>query len=120
MKARKGNPHLRKILVQAAHGAKNKRGSFYRAKYNKLHYRLGSANKAKVAIANKLARVVYKVIRGDKYRDIGYMRGDPQEQKIKSLVQQLRTMGVNIYHVNHQLITSERKLLVDPSGVIRT
>ncbi|MFQ5677285.1 MAG: hypothetical protein ACE5G1_15435 [bacterium] len=110
---------MRKILVQAAHGAKNKRGSFYRAKYNKLHYRLGSANKAKMAIANRLARVIYKVISGDRYKDIGYMRGDPQEEKVKGLVQQLRNLGINIYHVNHQLITSERKLLVDPSGVIQ-
>jgi transposase len=119
VKTRKGNLHLRKILIQAAHGAKNKRGSFYRSKYNKLHYRLGSANKAKVAIANKLARVIFKVIRGEHFKDIGYMRGDPQEQKIRGLLHELRSLGLKIYHVNHQTITSERKLVIDPTGIIR-
>jgi len=61
---------------------KLKRGSFYRAKYNKLRYRLGSANKAKVAIANRIARSIYKILAGDKYKEIGYMRGDPHEMKI--------------------------------------
>ena len=40
-KCRLGNPHLRWMLVQAAHNAKNKRGSFYRSKYNKLKFKLG-------------------------------------------------------------------------------
>lgn len=73
-----------------------------------------------MAIANKLARVIYKIIRGDQYKDIGYMRGDPQERQITGLVQKLRSLGVNIYHVNHQIITSEKKLVIDDSGVIRT
>ncbi len=51
-----------------------KRGSFYRAKYNKLVFRLGCKNKAKVAIANRLARAIYKILAGDKYKELGYMR----------------------------------------------
>jgi len=118
-RCRKGNPALRKILIQAAHGAKMKRGSFYRAKYNKLVYRLGSKNKAKVAIANRLARTIYKVLGGSPFKDIGYMRGDPHEEKVKRLVAQLKSLGVNISHQNHQMIVSStRKVTVDDTGIV--
>lgn len=117
-KCRQGNPHLRKILIQCAQNAKLKRGSFYRAKYNKLVFKLGSANKAKVAIANRIARVVYKILCGEKYKELGYMRGDPHEQKIKHLVGQLKAMGVNVFHHNHQMIVSEKRVVVEKSGII--
>jgi hypothetical protein len=73
-----------------------------------------------VAIANKLARAVFKIIAGDTYKEIGYMRGDPKEHKIKSLVQQLKLLGVDIQHVNHQKIIAKRKVTVDTSGVLQT
>jgi transposase len=116
-KCREGSPHFRKLLIQAAHGAKLKRGSFYRAKYNKWKFSLGSANKAKVAIANRIARVIYKLIAGDKYKELGYMRGDPKEHKIKLLIKQLKNLGVEVNHHNHQLITSVRKVKVDTTGI---
>ena len=109
---------MRKLLIQAAHNAKLKRGSFYRGKYNKLKFKLGSANKAKVAIANRIARAVYKILCGEKYKEIGYMRADPNEVKIKGLISQLKSLGVYIMHHNHQLIVSQRKLTVDDTGVI--
>jgi hypothetical protein len=109
---------MRALLVQAAHGAKLKRGTFYRAKYNKLVFKLGSANKAKVAIANRLARAIYLILGGETYRELGYMRGDPQEQKIAKLIGQLRAMGVDIKHVNHQIIVSDRKITVEKTGII--
>jgi hypothetical protein len=95
-----------------------KRGTFYRAKYNKLVFRLGSANKAKVAIANRIARAIYLILGGQKYRELGYMRGDPHEQKIKTLVNQLRALGVNIKHINHQMIVSNRKITVEKTGIV--
>jgi hypothetical protein len=118
VKCRQGNPHLRKILIQAAQNATKCKKSFYRSKYNKLKFRLGSANKAKVAIANRLARVTYKILAGDKYQDIGYKRGDPHEQKVRVLINQLRALGVNIFHHDHQTIVSKKRLTVDSSGVI--
>ena len=117
-KCRPGNPHLRKILIQAAHGAKMKRGTFYRAKYNKLVFRLGSANKAKVAIANRLARAIYFILGGRDYKELGYMRGDPHEKKVERLVHQLKALGVNIQHVNHQMIVSTKKITVEQSGIV--
>lgn len=90
-----------------------KKGSFYRTKYTKLRYRLGSANKAKVAIANKLARVVYKIIAGDSYRELGYMRANPNQDKILKLVSQLKNLGVNIKHQNNEMLTSIQQIAVN-------
>jgi hypothetical protein len=42
-----------------------------RNKYNRLKFKLGSANKAKVAIANRLARSIYKILGGENYRELG-------------------------------------------------
>ena len=97
-----------------------KRGTFYRAKYNKLLLRLGSANKAKIAIANRLARAIYKILSGDKYKERGYAKGDPREIRVKRLVEQLRAEGVNIFHVNHQMIVSENRVVVDKTGIVLT
>ena len=46
------------------------------------------------------------------------MRGDPNEHKIKLLIKQLKNLGVDIYHENHQVITSIRKMTVDQSGIV--
>lgn len=71
--------------------------------------KLGSANKAKVAIANRIARAVYKVLAGDRYKEIGYARAIDHESKIKSLVNQLKALGVHIRHEGHEKIVSMRK-----------
>ena len=107
------------MLIQVAQNAKLKRKSFYRAKYNKLRYRLGSANKAKVAIANRIARSIFKVLAGDDYKDIGYMRGDPHENKVRQLVARLKALGVNIKHESHQMIYSTKDIKVDSTGVLQ-
>jgi hypothetical protein len=107
------------ILIQVAQNAKLKRGSFYRAKYNKLRYRLGSANKAKVAIANRIARGVYKILGGENYKELGYQRGNPHEQKVRQHIGALKALGVHILHHNHQLIVSQTRLTVDETGVIK-
>lgn len=117
-KCRHGNPHFKKILIQAANGAKQKKGSYYRSKYRKLQSRLGSANKAKVGIANRIARAVYKVMGGAPYKDLGYMRGDPTEKQIEQLVRKLKSLGVDIRHENHQMIVATRKVKVDDSGIV--
>jgi len=116
-KRRKGNPHLARILIQVAQNAKAKRGSFYRAKYNKLRFKLGSANKAKVAIANRIARAIYKIIAGDDYKEIGYARACENEDKIRMLVNQLKALGVSIKHEGHQKIVSHKKIKIDDTGV---
>ena len=75
-------------------------------------------NKAKVAIANRLARSIYKVLGGESYKDLGYMRGDPREQQIEKLVRKLKALGVDIHHQNHQFISSTRKISVEATGIV--
>lgn len=72
-----------------------------------------------MAIANRMARAIYKILSGDKFKDIGYKRGDPHEQKIKNLIGQLKSLGVNILHHNHQLIVSQQRMTIDETGVIK-
>ena len=69
-------------------------------------------------MANRIARAIYKIIRGEQYKELGYMRTDPKEHKIKLLIRQLRHLGVDIHHHNHQTIVSERKITVDKTGIV--
>ena len=64
-----------------------------------------------------MARVIYKIIAGDKYKELGYMCGDPKEHKIKLLIKQLKNLGVDVQHHNQQLVTSVRKMNVDITGI---
>ena len=115
-KTRKGNPYLRRALIQAANGAVKKKKSFYQSKYNKLTFRLGARNKAKVAIANRIARSVYKVLGGESYRELGYARANSSEAKTKNLLNQLKNLGLKIRYVGNEVIVSET-MQVSPSGV---
>lgn len=105
-KCRKGNPNLKRMLVQAAHGAIKKKKSFYRNKYYKLRFRLASANKAKVAIANRVARGVYKVLAGDRYKELGYRRAD-DNKKVQSLISQLKLLGFKVHTEVHEMIITK-------------
>jgi hypothetical protein len=95
-----------------------KKGSFYRSKHNALKFRLGSANKAKTAIANKIARAIFFVLGGKGYKDLGYMRGDPREALIEKRVRQLKALGVKIEHQNNQMIYSIKEVKVEQSGIV--
>lgn len=96
------------------------KGSFYRSKYNKLVFRLGNKNKAKVAIANKLARVTYKILSGGTtYKDLGYLRGDPREQKIQKHMRARKALGVDIRYHNHEIIDSKKTFFVDNTGRVK-
>ena len=69
--ARKGNVHLRTILVGAAMAAKNTKGSYFRDKYHRLKARRG-AMRAALAIAHKILVAAYHMLsRGVGYRDLG-------------------------------------------------
>ena len=106
-------------MIQAANGAVKKKKSFYRSKYQRLRYRLGSANKAKVAIANRLARSVYKVLGGANFRDLGYARGaEKNERKVKNLMGQLRNMGLSVRRESLEVIVSEKSLVTEGGNIL--
>lgn len=70
-----------------------------------------------MAIVNRLARSIFKVLAGDAYKELGYLRGDPKEDQVSKLIQQLRSLGVNVFHHKHQTILSKEKLIVEDSGI---
>lgn len=68
---REGNTHLRTALIQVAWGAVRSKNSYWRALFAYLIKRMPS-KKAIVAIARKLVKVIYKIIKGNKtYTDYG-------------------------------------------------
>jgi len=70
-----------------------------------------------VAIANRIAGAVYKIIAGDNYKELGYGRAKEHEDKIRILVNQLKALGVNIRHEGHEKIVSVKKKKIDSTGV---
>lgn len=114
VRIRHGNPVLKKILVQIARGAVKKKGSYYKVKYGKLTLQTGSKNKATVAIANRIARVVFHLLSNPdkRYRDIGPLRIDSVEQQIKRKIGQLRALGVEVSYQTLQKITVQKTVAV--------
>lgn len=104
------------MLIQAANGAVKKKGSYFKAKYNSLTFRLGSSNKAKVAIANRIARVVYHIIRDQKvkYKDLGVLRVEDHQAQISRKIRELEKLGCAVNFENIQQIKVSKKTPVKP------
>jgi transposase len=97
-RARKGNVHLRTILVGAAIGASRTKGSYLRDKFYRLKARRG-ALRAALAIAHKiLVAAYYMLARGVSYRDLGeaYLDQIDQTRTVANLKRRLERLG---YHV---------------------
>lgn len=85
---RDGNVYLRTAMLQVAWSAVRTKNTYWRALYYHLTRRLHSS-KAIVAIARKLIRVVYKVIKGTKtYTEYG---GDYFMQHLQERLQKRKT-----------------------------
>ena len=66
----------------------------------------------------KPAESGYKVLAGNKYREIGYQRALDHEAKIKRLVNQLKALGVEIKHEGHQkIVRSKKQVIINETGV---
>ena len=97
-KTRKGSPWLRAALVEAAHGAALKKGTYLQAQYRQLVRRKGK-KRAAVAVAHSSIVIAYHVFKVRRpYTDLGadYLdrrRSDASEQR---LVAQLRARGYTV------------------------
>lgn len=105
---------MKKCLVQAANGAVKKKFSYYKAKCDKLTIQTGSRNKAKVAIANRIARLVYKMIKDPNcyFIDQGQIKVKSPETKIKNLIGKLKKLGVDVQYQTEQKIIAKNKIEV--------
>jgi len=93
--ARKGNVHLRTILVGAARPAARTKGSYFKDKYYRLKARRG-AMRAGVAIAHKILVAAYHMLaRRVDYRELGeaYLDQIDQTRTAPNLKRRLERLG---------------------------
>jgi transposase len=97
-RARKGNLHLRTLLVGAAISAARTKGSYFKDKFHRLKARRG-AMRAALAIAHKILVAAYHMLsNGIGYRELGetYLDQIGQNRTAANLKRRLERLG---YHV---------------------
>jgi len=102
-RARKGNIHLRTILVGAAVSAGRTKGSYLRDKFHRLKARRGPL-RAALAIAHKILVAAYHMLaKGVGYRELGeaYLDQIGQTRTVANLKRRIERLG---YHVTLQPI----------------
>jgi transposase len=97
-RARKGNIHLRTILVGAAISASRTKGSYLKDKYHRLKTRRG-ALRAALAIAHKILVSAYHMLAKNlPYRDLGeaYLDQIGQTRTVANLKRRLERLGYKV------------------------
>jgi transposase len=97
-RARKGNVHLRTMLVGAAISAAKTKGSYLKDKYHRLKARRG-AMRAALAIAHKILVAAYHMLAKNlPYRDLGdaYLDQIGQTRTVANLKRRLERLGSNV------------------------
>lgn len=94
---RKGNHHLKRICVQIAWAASRKKGSFLRVRFLRLQNRIGR-NKAVVALARQMLVLIYHVLSGKPYTDLGATFYDERD-KVRAVDRYARKLAALGYTV---------------------
>jgi len=97
-KTRKGNPWLRRLLVQAAHAAAHSKNTYLSAQYHRIASRRG-AKKAALAVAHSILVIIYHLLRdGSTYQDLGSTYFDERDRQAvqKRLVRRLERLGYQV------------------------
>jgi transposase len=92
---RKGNATVKTTIVQCAQAAILKKGTFYRAQYDRLVVRRG-ANRAKMAVAHSMIIAIWHILKKhEPFKDLGgdYYNRFNTEKKINSLLKKLKELG---------------------------
>jgi transposase len=93
-KPRKGNRHLRQLLIETAHVAAKTRDTYLAAQYRRIAARRGK-KRALVALAHTILVIVYHILtRREPYRELGVMYFDQRERQ----------------HVEHRLVRRLERL----------
>ncbi len=98
------NHPFKTIMVQVAWAAIKTKESYYKAKYYKLKARRG-ARKAIVAIAHRIAKGVYNIIKnGDSYKDLGedYLNKPNKQKILKNLAKRADELGMKLVPCENQ------------------
>jgi transposase len=94
-KTRKGNPYVRRVLIEAAHAAGRTKTTYLAAQYHRLAARRGK-KKAAVAVGHSiLVRVYYLLQRGTTYQELGGNYFDERDRQAvqRRLVRRLEDLG---------------------------
>jgi transposase len=97
-RTRKGSPWLRALLVQAAHAAARKRGTYLAAQYRRLAARRGKS-RAAVAVGHSILVIIYHLLRdGTEYDDLGPRYFDERDRQgvERRLVRRLEGLGYRV------------------------
>ena len=92
---RKGNITLKTTLIQCAKTAKKKKGSFFKAQFDRLCVKRGK-NRAVVAVAHSMMIAIYNMLKYDvPFQDLGedYYNQFNTEKKINHYLKKLQNLG---------------------------
>jgi transposase len=90
----KGNCMMRRLLNQAANAAVRSKGSFFEKLYHRLVARLGH-NKTIWAVANRLCRLVWKILHQGVHSIEHGNQPDPHrlQQRLQRMIRELKQLG---------------------------
>lgn len=94
-RTRKGNPTLKTTLIQCAKTAKAKKGSFFKAQFDRISVKRGK-NRAVVAVAHSMIIAIYHMLKYDvAFVDLGedYYNQFNTEKKINHYLKKLQNLG---------------------------
>ena len=94
-KTTKGNKALKTVLTQCAKAAKNCKGSYFSAQYQRIAVRRGK-NRATIAVAHSMLIAIYHVLKnGIPFHDLGsdYYDNFNRKHKIKGYLKRLEALG---------------------------
>jgi transposase len=97
-KTRKGSPWLRALLVQAAHAAARKKGTYLAAQYRRIAARRGKS-RAAVAVGHSILVIAYHLLqRGTDYEDLGPNYFDERDRHAteRRLIRRLEGLGYKV------------------------
>ena len=97
-KTRKGNPHLRTLLVETGQAAGRTKDTYLAAQYRRLAARRGQ-RRAAVAVGHTILGIIYYLLtRGTTYQELGGGYFDERDRQAveRRLVRRLEALGNNV------------------------
>jgi len=97
-KTRKGNAHLKAVIVQAAHSLCRKKDCHLAEQYRRFKNKKGS-KKAALAVAHSILRIVFfLLVRQEMYKELGanYLSERNKMDRIRRHVKELAKLGLTI------------------------
>jgi transposase len=97
-KTRKGDPWLRRVLLQCAYGATRSKNTYLAAQFRRIASRRG-AKKAAIAVAHSILVIIYHLLQERTgYRELGetYFAERDRQAVEKRLIRRLERLGYQV------------------------